>query len=158
MNSRLPALAAAGAILLFQLVSAAAQTPATVTRDKILAQSSRWQENYDRYDPDPVMIEALKSKLGEGLRIDVYLGLWCPDSRNNVPPFLKILDRLDARVPVRYFALERKASRDDKYYFEEKKVERVPTFIVYRNDEEIGRIVENPQTGMLEDLWEILSK
>jgi len=28
----------------------------------------------------------------------------------------------------------------------------VPTFVVYRNGREIGRIVENPKVGMLEDL------
>jgi hypothetical protein len=37
-------------------------------------------------------------------------------------------------------------------------VEKVPTFIFYRSDREIGRIVENPKTGLLEDTIEILSR
>jgi len=36
------------------------------------------------------------------------------------------------------------------------KVERVPTFIFFRDGREIGRIVENPKTGMVEDFMEIL--
>jgi hypothetical protein len=34
----------------------------------------------------------------------------------------------------------------------------VPTFVVYRNDIEIGRIVENPQRSLAEDFDEIFSK
>ena len=70
------------------------------------------------------MLDLIKPALN-GLNIDVYLGLWCPDSRRNVPPFLKILDRLGAEIPVRYLAVPRKPSREVKYYVPEMKVERV---------------------------------
>jgi len=39
---------------------------------------------------------------------------------------------------------------------EELKVERVPTFIFYRAGTEIGRIVENPTRGILEDFLAIV--
>ncbi len=102
------------------------------------------------------MLEAVKSRLGPGIRIDVYLGLWCPDSLTNVPPFIKIVDKLGTGVTVRYFSLPKKADKEIKYFVEEAKVERVPTFIFYRGDKEIGRIVENPKAGMLEDFMDIL--
>ena len=38
------------------------------------------------------------------------------------------------------------------------KIEAIPTFIVYRKDAEIGRIVETPKTTLEADLLEILSK
>jgi uncharacterized protein (DUF1015 family) len=38
----------------------------------------------------------------------------------------------------------------------ELEIEKVPTFIVYRNGEEIGRIIETPIKSMEEDLYEIL--
>jgi len=75
-----------------------------------------------------------------------------------VPPFIKIMDRLGPMVVARYFSVARKAGRDVKYYVEELQVERVPTFIVYRGKGEIGRIIENPKVGMLEDLMEIVFK
>jgi hypothetical protein len=149
---------AAGAALLFPLVSAGAQTAEEITKEKILAAGQGWQEKHDKYEPEADIMDALKAKIGSGLRIDVYLGLWCPDSRNNVPPFIKILDRLGTAVPVRYFSLPRKANKDIKYYVEELKVERVPTFIFYRDAKEIGRIIENPKTGLIQDFMEIVFK
>jgi len=150
--------AAAGAALLFPLVSAGGQTAEEITKEKILATGQEWQEKHDKYEPEADIVDALKTKLGSNLKIDVYLGLWCPDSRNNVPPFIKILDRLGTGVTVRYFNVPRKASKDIKYYVEELKVDRVPTFIFYRDAKEIGRIVENPKTGLIEDFMEIVLK
>jgi hypothetical protein len=149
---------AAGAALLFPLVSAGGQTAEEITKEKILATGQEWQEKHDKYEPEADIVDALKTKLGSNLKIDVYLGLWCPDSRNNVPPFIKILDRLGTGVPVRYFNVPRKASKDIKYYVEELKVERVPTFIFYRDAKEIGRIIENPKTGLIEEFMEIVLK
>ncbi|MBP1595470.1 MAG: Thioredoxin [Acidobacteria bacterium] len=148
---------ALGVLLLFPLVLAGMQASEETNRDKVLA-TPGWQQKYDAFEPAAEMMEALKTRLGPDTRIDVYLGLWCPDSRNNVPPFIKILDRLGASTPVRYFNSPRKASRDVQFYVEEMKVEKVPTFVVYRNGREIGRIVENPKVGMLEDLLDILFK
>ncbi len=127
-----------------------------VTKDKILSTGREWMEKYEHYEPPADMVEALKTKLGSGVKIDVYLGLWCPDSRNNVPLFLKIMDRVAAAVPVRYFDVPRKASKDIRYFVDDLKIERVPTFVFYRDGTEIGRIVENPKTGMIEDIMEIM--
>ncbi len=129
-----------------------------LTRNEILAAGQQWRDKYDGYDPPADLLGVLRAHVGTGLAIDVYLGLWCRDSKNNVPPFIKILDRLDAAVPVRYFGVPRKSGRDVRYYVEEVRVERVPTFIFYRNGREIGRIVENPQAGMIEDMLDIVLK
>jgi len=145
------------ALLLLPIFSAGRQKADEVNRDAIFA-NPQWQEKYDKYAPKGEMIDALKPILGSDMKIDVYLGLWCPDSRNNVPPFIKILDVAAATLPVRYFAVPRKASRDIKYYVEEMQVERVPTFIFYRGGKEIGRIIENPKAGMLEDMFDIVAK
>ena len=156
MKSCLSTLVSAAAAILLSLVSAGGQVPEEITREKILAAGQDWQQKYDQYQAAPDMLEAVKSKLGADVRIDVYLGLWCPDSLNNVPQFIRIIDRLGAGVIVRYFSLPKKAGKEVKYFIEELKVERVPTFILYRGDKEIGRIVENPKTGMIEDFMDIL--
>ena len=148
----------AAAAILLPCVLAGALTAEEITRDKILSTGKDWQENYDQYQPDPAMLEALKSRLEPGLRIDVYLGLWCSDSLRNVPQFIKIVDLLGAEGAVHYFSLPRKADTEQKYFIEEPKVERVPTFIFYRGGKEIGRIVENPKAGMLEDFMDIVFK
>lgn len=129
-----------------------------LARDAILAAGREWRDNYEKYDPPADLVGILKEHIGTGLTVDVYLGLWCPDSENNVPPFIKIIDRLDAAIPVRYIGVARKSGRTVRYYVEEFKVERVPTFIFYREGREIGRIVENPQAGMIEDMLDIVLK
>jgi sulfite reductase alpha subunit-like flavoprotein len=148
----------AGIALLLSLVSVIGQTKEEIARDKILASGPEWQQKYDKYQPAADMVEALKAKMGANMKIDVYLGIWCPDSRNNVPPFIKILDLVGTGVPIRYFDVPRKASRDVKYYVEEMNVERVPSFIFFRDGKEVGRIIENPKMGMIEDMMEILFK
>ena len=152
------AIAAAAAVFVLCASPAAAAGPEDITREKILEAGKEWQEKHSQYQPEADLIAALKAKLSAGTRIDVYLGLWCPDSRNNVPPFIKILDLLDAPLTVRYFSVGRKASRDIQYYVEDLQVERVPTFIFFKGGQEIGRIVENPKAGMLEDFMEIVFK
>jgi hypothetical protein len=129
-----------------------------IGRDQIFSAEPEWKETYDAFQPRPESIKKLKPLLGNDLRVDVYLGLWCPDSRNNVPRFIKIVDRLDVPVPIRYFSVQRKQGRNIRYYFEKANVERVPTFIFFRSDREIGRIVENPEKGLAEDMIAILSK
>jgi len=158
MKPGLSTVVSAAAALLFPLVSAGGQTAEEITREKILATGQEWQQKFDQYQPDSGMVEALKSKPGAGMGIDVYLGLWCPDSLDNVPPFIKIIDRLGTGMTVRYFSLPKKADKTIQYFVEELKVERVPTFIFYRDGKEIGRIVENPETGMLEDFMDIVFK
>ena len=150
--------AATGAALLLPFVSVRDQSGEEITKENILATGQEWQEKHAHYEPEAEMINALKGKLGADAKIDIYLGLWCPDSLNNVPLFIKIMDRLEAGIPVHYFSLPRKAGSDMKYFVEELKVDRVPTFIFYKGDKEIGRIVENPKAGMLEDFMEIVFK
>jgi hypothetical protein len=145
-------------LLVLPLVVLAEVPVKQIAREVILSESPEWQAKYDEFKPDPDLIKKVKAKIGSDLRIDVYLGLWCSDSRNNVPPFLKSLDELGMPVKVRYFGVYRKPTKTIKYYVDNFQVERVPTFIFYNGDTEIGRIIENPKTGLLEDMLEIVSK
>ncbi len=145
------------ALLLISFLCMADVPVNEVNRDKILNAGPEWKGKYDACKPDPDRIEALKSRLGN-VRIDVYLGLWCPDSRNHVPPFIKIMDATDLYVPIRFFNVQRKPGKGIRYYSDKFEVEKVPTFIFYRGDREIGRIVENPKAGLLEDTIKILSE
>ena len=128
-----------------------------IQRGRILS-AEEWQQNYDGYTPDPGRIETLKQKMGANLRVDVFLGLWCSDSRNHVPPFLKILDAAGVPLAVRFLNVQRKPMKTIQYFSDKFRVERVPTFIFYRGDAEIGRIVENPKASLIEDMIELLSK
>jgi thioredoxin 1 len=156
MTLNLTTILAAGCAVMLSLSCGRAQTRDEISPEKILSTGPEWQEKYNAFQPEADMIEALKSKLDGQTKIEVYLGLWCKDSRNNVPLFLKIMSRAGGAATVRYFDLPRKENKDIRYFVEEWKVEKVPTFIIFRDGKEIGRIIENPKTGILEDLMEIV--
>ncbi len=141
-------------VCLVSLVSAA--TGQKVERCAILKEKN-WQWEYQSCIPDPALLESLKAKLAAPLKVVVYFGFWCGDSQHNVPRFLKIIDQLPAQnLELEFFACERKTGKEQKYYVEDFQVEKVPTFIFYRAGKEIGRIVENPKTDMLEDFLTIV--
>lgn len=114
---------------------------------------------YDGYQPDAQVIEKIKS-MPFDYEINIVFGTWCGDSQEQVPPFLKILHTLKfPSEKVRWIAVDRKkkphANIPD---FDTWKIERVPTFIFMRNNQEIGRIIETPQTTLEKDWLQIVSK
>ena len=102
---------AAAICLIVSITVFGRQSAEQIDRDKILGNGQDWKDKYDKYDPPADILAALKAKMDEHMKIDVYLGLWCPDSRNNVPVFVKIMDRVGISVPIRYFAVPRKATK-----------------------------------------------
>jgi thiol-disulfide isomerase/thioredoxin len=86
----------------------------------------------------------------------VFFGSWCGDSWREVPRLIKIVQLAGlSETRVRYYGLDRtKKSSDgltDTY-----RIERVPTIIVLRKGEELGRVVELPRSTLEGDLFEIL--
>jgi hypothetical protein len=143
-------------IFAFAVMPALAGAPVAMDKQKILETGEEWQKKYQEYQVDESFLETLKAKVDDQLTIVVYLGAWCGDSRNNLPVFMKIVDSLEVQPKVKYYNVERKPSPDVKYYVKDKEVERVPTFIFYREGKEIGRIIENPKTSLIEDFIEIV--
>jgi hypothetical protein len=128
---------------------------AAVDRSAIL-ETPEWQSIYDSYTPDEGLLVRLREKARD-LAVDVYLGFWCSDSRNNVPVFLKILDvAAISGIDVHFYSVERKKNPEVRFFVEDREVERVPTFIFMVNGVERGRIVENPISTILEDIVDIL--
>ena len=95
----------------------------------------------------------MSSQIFEHDRVEVYLGTWCPDSLREVPKFLKIVDELKSKygkdLAVSFYALDRDKQKPADL-IAGKDIEKVATFIVYRGDNELGRIIEKPK-GLLED-------
>ena len=118
---------------------------------------SWFKYNYDSYALDSASIIEMKPLLNE-FHFIVVLGTWCGDSKREVPKQLKIFDVAGvAESKIMIFGVDRsKKSPDgttDKY-----NVLRVPTLIVMKGGEEVGRIVENPRTSQEKDLLHLLQK
>lgn len=110
-----------------------------------------WGKDYDAYEPSAEDLRTLAALEGRA-DLDVYFGSWCGDSKRELPRLSKILDR--ASLPglrVRYFALDRTKTKPARLA-RRGAIERVPTIVLSVAGQEIGRIVETPQTSLEHDL------
>jgi len=116
--------------------------------------------NYQNYQPDAAQMEALKQVI-QNKQVQIFLGTWCGDSKREVPKMLKVLQL--AGVDTTNVELVCVSSNDETYkqswHREEKgkNIHRVPTFIIYDNDKEVGRMVESPKQSIENDLWQIIT-
>jgi thiol-disulfide isomerase/thioredoxin len=116
-----------------------------------------FEENYNKYTSDENITKQLKKKMSD-VKILIVMGTWCGDSKEQVPAFYKILDDIkfsDAHVEI--VAVDRKKAGGD-IDVSSLNIERVPTFIFYRNYREIGRIVEKPSSTLEKSMLLILSQ
>ncbi len=119
--------------------------------------STWFEEEYDQYQPDEAVLEKIHPDKLEGITITMILGTWCPDSRREVPRFYKILDMIsfnEARMQVICVDTRKQAPGIDLAALE---LEYVPTFIFFRSNTEIGRIVEMPLESLEKDMLSILT-
>jgi len=130
------------------------------TPDRIKsAPHSEWYfKGYDTYKPDQAIINKLTDINTENITIKIVMGSWCPDSRREVPRFMKIIDIW--KFPpnrITYIGVDDvKLSPVAEYPALD--IQRVPTFIIYKNNVEAGRIIENPMTSLEQDILNILAK
>lgn len=128
---------------------------------QIIGVTPEWRENLVSYEPDNAVVErirAITSKRRSELKVEVVIGTWCGDSRREVPHFMKVQQRLsEDRLPVTFMGVDRTKQHPPEAV-EGRDVHRVPTFIVYHEGREIGRIVEKPEVSIEADLEKILAR
>jgi thiol-disulfide isomerase/thioredoxin len=121
-----------------------------------LPYSTWFNDNYTNYKYDKNIIDSIKLNL-KNVSFKIFLGTWCSDSKRQVPRFYRILNELDFDLKkVNLITLDKEKQSPNK----EKKgfnIIRVPTIIVYKNNEEINRIVEVPIVSLEKDLLIILT-
>ncbi len=114
-----------------------------------------FDSQYDIYKPSQSYISKLQDKLND-YEITIVLGTWCIDSKVQVPHFYRILNEAgynDKRVKVIAVDKMKEAVLVDISMMN---IERVPTFIIYKDEKEVGRIIETPQKTLERDLWKII--
>ncbi len=113
---------------------------------------------YDNYNPDTLVVNKLTA-LGTGnIAIKIVMGTWCPDSRREVPRFLHVLDLWKFPADRVTFIGVDDAKLSPVGEYENLGIQRVPTFIFYKNNIETGRIIENPATSLEQDIVNILTR
>lgn len=107
-----------------------------------------WQERAEKYVPYPDVIELLKS--APPAEIEVLFGSWCSDSFEQVPYLLTALEAAgNPSLTLTLVGLDRKKDEPEGRG-KAAGVTRVPTIVVTRNGEEIGRVTETPATATID--------
>lgn len=113
---------------------------------------------YNSYVPNNDILTELKDLLSEELHIVVVFGSWCSDSKEHLPHFFNIIDKLnlyDDMIDIIAVDRKKQAAEIDLTMYN---IEKVPTFIFYKNGKEIGRIIETPQTTLENEMKLIIIK
>jgi hypothetical protein len=130
----------------------------TIFREDLHDAPYQWMDStFNAYAPDTTLLPALALKMKD-VKIEIILGTWCSDSREQVPRLYKILSAI--QYPVETIALY---CVDRTKMFppglpQEKNVSAIPTIYFYKKDgTEIGNLVEKPETTLEQDMLQILS-
>lgn len=144
-----------GILLIIFHTSASTELLGDLSKEDIIKNFPSWEEWAAVYMPDLDSIAKLQSH-NSPINIEVYLGTWCPDSVEHVSSFFKIMEMADnSLLLVTYTGIPQdKQARE--VYIKGKDIQKVPTFIVIANGQEIGRIIEHPKKSVEEDLADIL--
>jgi thiol-disulfide isomerase/thioredoxin len=120
---------------------------------------SEWYlKGFDEYKPLQEVIERLKATGSNEVSIQIVMGTWCPDSRREVPRFMKVLDLWGFPGEKITFIGVDNEKLSPVGDFDKLDIQRVPTFIILKNKIETGRIIENPVSSLEQDLSDILTR
>lgn len=113
-------------------------------------------QEYANYQPNQEVLNKLENSL-YSTTILIVLATWCHDSHQQIPRMYKILDKMDYNTSlIKLVCLNKEKSGCDTD-ISTLDIERVPTFIFFKNGDETGRIVETPEKTLERDLLIMLS-
>ncbi len=118
-----------------------------------------WKRERQAYRPQEKWLALLRTaKLR--YELTAAMGTWCSDSREQIPRLQAVLSALGDRspfAPPELVGIDRSKEVDAALY-RFGPVEKVPTIVVTTGGSEVGRIVETPSSGSVEeDLVRILA-
>ncbi len=117
---------------------------------------SWFSPGYEDYKVDSETLEKLKPLLKD-VTITVFMGTWCEDSQRETPHFYKILDAANFDESKLTLITVSEEKTTPQGFEKGKNITNVPTIIFYKNDKELGRIVEYPIESLEKDMLAILS-
>lgn len=111
---------------------------------------------YNEYELDQEIISKLKPLL-ENVSIKAFMGTWCGDSQEQIPVFYKIMDASGFDFEKLEMICVNRSKKTPGNLQKGLDIERVPTFIFFKDGKEIGRFVEYPREGVEADFLKIVS-
>ncbi len=105
---------------------------------------------YNEYIVETKKLNDVKGAIND-FEIETFMGTWCGDSKREVPRLYKILEAVDyptQKMKIYGVNRQKKTKNGEEIG---KNISHVPTIIFYKNGKEVGRIIESPVTGYLEE-------
>ena len=132
------------------LVSAHQSKAGPMTKEDLWQTMPVWQSIAESYEPDAAIIERLNS-IDQPTHLEIVLATWCGDSRHHVPRLVKAIER--AANPNVTFELTGLGPEFESpmELVQGRNITNVPTVIVKRGANEIGRYVETPAAKTIEE-------
>jgi thiol-disulfide isomerase/thioredoxin len=126
-----------------------------LTRQQILSGRNIYNHNYVEYVPKSDPVQAIHN-CSQPVEVKVVFGDWCKDSKKHVPAFIKTMEFADNKsIQITYINVSRD-KKEPADMIKDLNIENVPTFIVYSNGKELGRIVETPKLNIESDFAALL--
>jgi thiol-disulfide isomerase/thioredoxin len=123
--------------------------------NKQLKEYSWYEKTFTEYQPDNTVVKQLQMYAPK-LKVMIVMGTWCGDSKKHVPAFWKVAEQCNiAESQVEMIGVDRKKHCPFPD-ISSLKIEYVPTFLVFYDNVQIGKIVETPKKSVEHDLLELL--
>jgi hypothetical protein len=121
-----------------------------MTIDELWQTAPTWHAINETYEPDPAILERLR-RIDTPVRLQIVMATWCGDSRQHVPRLLKsIAKAANPNVTVELIGIGPDFTTPMDVVQGEN-ITNVPTVIVRKGANEIGRFVETPAGATVED-------
>jgi thiol-disulfide isomerase/thioredoxin len=128
-----------------------------VTPEDLSLKFPEWQAVAAAYAPRPEAVDRLRAVTCEVI-VEVVLGTWCSDSKSHVSKFLKVLEVTDnPLIRATYIGVPKDKTKRSPY-LQGRDIVKIPTFLIYVDGVEKGRIIESPVKTVEQDLADIIEK
>ena len=100
--------------------------------------SPEYQRSADQYQPSDPILARLKEQSND-VEVRVFFGSWCSACKQMVPRIMKVAEQLEgSKIIFNFYGLPRGIKGDPEAARLD--IEAVPTGVIFRDGEEIGRI------------------
>lgn len=126
-----------------------------LTREEIELILPDWVDAERAAEPDVAAAARLPDAM-PGAAVTVFLGTWCSDSRRELARLWRALDDAGAELTGLFYIGVDRGKEQPGEWLEGIGLEYVPTIVVRREGQEVGRIVEESPGGIERDLLALL--
>ncbi len=125
------------------------------TLDEVLEHDERYADAAFLFVPDPDALEVFR-RVDRPVTIKLFYRTDCIDSVREVPPFIRTIQLAgNENIQVDVIGLER-GSAEPAELVAGWDIQRVPTFVVIVDGEEVGRVIETARESIEVDLAKLL--